>query len=63
MASGPRVKCKLCGDVIQSLHRHDWKMCKCKSIFVDGGGDYLRTGWPDGKSREDCIEALKEETK
>jgi len=60
MASGPRVRCKLCGNIIQSFHRHDWKTCKCKSVFVDGGSDYLRVGWPDGKNKEDCLEVLKE---
>jgi uncharacterized protein (UPF0264 family) len=29
-------------------------------VFVDGGSDYLRVGWPDGKNKEDCLEVLKE---
>jgi len=41
---GPRVKCLQCGDIIQSMHRHDFKLCKGKHIFVDGGADYLRMG-------------------
>ena len=39
-----RAKCKLCGDVIESKHRHDFVTCKCKAIFVDGGSDYWRGG-------------------
>lgn len=38
------AKCKRCGDVIESKHRHDLQMCSCKRIFVDGGHCYLRCG-------------------
>jgi hypothetical protein len=37
-----RAKCKLCGDIIESMHRHDMQWCKCKHIAVDGGQDYFR---------------------
>ncbi len=43
MSAGRRVKCRRCGDVIQSMHRHDFKWCECRAIAVDGGSDYLRT--------------------
>ncbi len=42
------AQCKDCGDVIESLHRHDYVQCKCGSIFVDGGREYLRRGWKTG---------------
>lgn len=42
-----RAKCKLCGDVIESKHRHDFVSCKCGEIFVDGGHDYIRRGAKD----------------
>lgn len=45
---GERIRCKKCGDILQSKHRHDFKMCKCKSYFIDGGDDYCRVG---GKRR------------
>lgn len=38
------VKCLLCGDVIESTHRHDFNQCKCGNLFVDGGNDYQRLG-------------------
>lgn len=38
------IKCKLCGEVIQSIHVHDFKSCKCGECFVDGGFDYSRRG-------------------
>ena len=40
-----KIQCKKCNDVIISYDRHDFKMCECKSVGVDGGNDYLkRTG-------------------
>ena len=42
--AGPKVRCKVCDDVIQSMFRHDFKWCKGHHIFVDGGADYLRMG-------------------
>ena len=38
------AKCNKCGDIIESTHRHDFKWCSCRSIFVDGGLDYIRRG-------------------
>lgn len=41
-----RIKCKHCGDVIESTHRHDFKYCKCGKVAVDGGADYARRLFP-----------------
>ena len=38
------IKCKLCGDVIESKHVHDFQECKCGACFVDGGLEYQRIG-------------------
>ena len=47
-----KAQCRKCLDIIESKHRHDFRWCKCKSIAVDGGLDYLkRSGEP-----EDVIE-------
>ena len=32
----------ICGDEIESKHRHDFVTCKCGACSVDGGHDYLR---------------------
>ena len=40
--SGPWVLCKKCNNRIRSEHRHDFRWCPCKSLAVDGGGDYLK---------------------
>lgn len=43
-----KIRCKKCGDVIESEYTHDFKMCKCGAVGVDGGHDYLRRqGNPD----------------
>lgn len=47
------ARCKLCGDHIESTHRHDFRSCKCGEIFVDGGKAYLRRGAKDLNSIED----------
>lgn len=38
------AQCRLCGEIIESTHRHEFRSCSCKAIFVDGGHDYLRRG-------------------
>jgi tRNA(Ile2) C34 agmatinyltransferase TiaS len=37
-----KAKCKLCGDIIESMTRHDFKFCSCKKMAVDGGKDYIK---------------------
>ena len=37
-----KVRCKHCGDVIESKHRHDFVWCKCGKVAVDGGLSYLK---------------------
>ncbi len=32
-----RIKCKKCGEIIESTSRHDFKFCKCGAVAVDGG--------------------------
>jgi hypothetical protein len=34
----------MCGDVIESKHRHDFVKCGCGHSFLDGGYDYTRYG-------------------
>ena len=36
------ARCKRCGDIVESRHRHDFRPCKCGAVTVDGGLDYLR---------------------
>lgn len=60
MAAGRKVRCLHCGDVIQSMHRHDFVRCKCGKIFIDGGGEYTRLGWDEGKI-EDNLEIMEDD--
>ena len=52
------IQCKNCGDVIESTSVHDFKFCKCKSCFVDGGHSYLRRG---AKNLDDIIDLSETE--
>ena len=36
------IRCKKCGDIIESKTVHDFKFCSCGACAVDGGHDYLR---------------------
>jgi len=36
------IKCKHCGDVIESYYTHDFKFCSCGKVAVDGGRSYLK---------------------
>ena len=49
-----KVQCNKCGDIIESVHRHDFRYCKCKHVYVDGGRDYIRRGYdgPVGDFKE-----------
>ncbi|UXV35699.1 hypothetical protein MUA90_04065 [Staphylococcus sp. IVB6181] len=48
------ARCKMCGDIIESKHRHDFVGCKCGCIYLDGGTDYQRFLWntQEGKGKE-----------
>lgn len=54
-----KIRCKICGDIIESTFRHDFKECSCGACFVDGGHAYLRRGWnPELGSKDDVIEEM-----
>lgn len=36
------IKCKHCGDIIESTSTHDFKFCSCGKVAVDGGHCYLK---------------------
>ncbi len=37
-----KIRCKSCGDIIESKNVHDYVQCKCGKVAVDGGKEYLR---------------------
>jgi len=42
-----KIKCLLCGDIIESKSVHNLVSCKCESCHIDGGNEYLRFGSKD----------------
>ena len=55
-----KIKCKTCGDIIESRFTHDFQQCKCGNVYVDGGLSYQRIGCPVGNP-EDWFEYIWEE--
>lgn len=47
-----RIQCLNCKQIIESLHRHDYKQCKCGKVAVDGGSDYMKRVGEIGTWRE-----------
>lgn len=37
-----KIRCRKCGEIIESVSVHDFKFCKCGAVAVDGGHEYLR---------------------
>lgn len=37
-----KIRCIKCNDIIESFSTHDFKFCKCGTVAVDGGHEYLR---------------------
>lgn len=56
------IKCKSCGDVIESTNTHDYKSCSCGRVAVDGGHDYLSRSFTDSPDDfEDLSEVIEDE--
>lgn len=54
-----KIKCKICGDIIESKSVHDYVECSCGACAVDGGHSYLRRCWkPELGSKDDVIEEM-----
>lgn len=50
------AQCLDCGDILVSEHRHDYKVCTCGNVFVDGGTAYVRHGWNNKSDYVDLSE-------
>lgn len=53
-----RIKCKYCGDILESKSRYDFNFCSCGKVAIDGGLFYLkRSGNPgDWEELSEAIE-------
>ena len=56
-----KAQCKLCGDIIESVNRHDFKWCKCGEIAVDGGKSYIKRAAKNLDSIIELSETYEEE--
>jgi len=52
------IRCKKCGDVIESKNVHDLVSCKCGNCSVDGGKQYIRRSFTT--TPEEAYEELSE---
>ena len=43
-----RIRCRVCGDIIESRDTHDFVTCSCGRVSVAGGHEYLRRVCRDG---------------
>lgn len=55
------IRCKACGEVIESTYRHDFKGCSCGRVYVDGGLDYIRRGFTDSPDDFEELSEYREE--
>lgn len=42
-----KIKCLLCGDIIESKSLHGLVTCKCELCYIDGGSYYSHIGAKD----------------
>ena len=42
-----KIKCLLCGDIIESKSLHDLVICKCEACYIDGRSYYSHIGAKD----------------
>ncbi len=42
-----KIKCLICGDIIDSKYRHNLVSCKYENCYIDGGNDYCHFGGKD----------------
>ena len=57
-----KIRCKKCGEIIESKNVHDYVTCKCGACAVDGGHVYLRrSGYLGDWEDLSVVEADEEE--
>ena len=54
-----KIKCLICGDIIESKSVHDLESCKCESCYIDGGSYYAHIG---AKDFSKIVKILDDET-
>lgn len=54
------ARCPLCDTVIESRHRHDFNVCPCGALSVDGGLAYLKRSWDESRLDHNGWDELSE---
>lgn len=55
------VQCLECNEIIRSVNRHDFVMCGCGNVSVDGGSWYLKRNFkPNGPGYTELSEEFNE---
>lgn len=52
-----KIRCKFCGDILESFTVHDFKRCRCGKCSTDGGHEYAQRSFFTEKP-EDTYEDL-----
>lgn len=55
------IKCKTCGDIIESKYTHNFVTCSCQTCSVDGGLSYLKRCAPSPIAFEELSIVEEEE--
>lgn len=55
------IKCKHCGNIIESKYRHDFVTCSCGKVSIDGGLDYCRVTFTSKNPEDDFIDLCEYE--
>jgi hypothetical protein len=56
-----KAQCRLCEDIIESTHTHDYVRCGCGEIAVDGGKSYRKRSAKDLNNVIELSEVIQEE--
>lgn len=51
-----RIRCKHCGNIIESKSTNDFKRCKCGAVGIDGGLDYAKRVFASNQAEQDYEE-------
>jgi hypothetical protein len=54
------IRCKSCGDFVESKHVHDYQTCRCGNVSADGGKEYLKRSYPPNMTPEEAYEELSD---
>lgn len=52
-----KIRCKFCGDILESFSVHDFKKCRCGKCSTDGGHEYAQRSFIT-ENPEDTYEDL-----